>query len=172
MKILKLRKYDWTERAMIVPCTSFKGAWIPLEDVVFVFVLSCVQFFVNPWTVAASLLCSGDYPSHKTRMGCHFFLQGSSWPRNTHLLCLLHWQADSLILYQEDNEDFPILSVPLCCCFEDCETALPDVQTSDISEISWRGLHPSHKNGGMALTSERSFVCLPFSHSLDLAVMK
>ena len=37
---------------MTVPCTSFKGAWIPLEDIVYVFVLSYVQFFVTPWIVA------------------------------------------------------------------------------------------------------------------------
>ena len=72
---------------MIVPCTSFKGAWIPLEDIVYVFVLSCVQFFVTPWTVAASLLCSGDYPSHKLEWVAISFSRDLPDP-GTHIYCV------------------------------------------------------------------------------------
>ena len=45
-------------------------------------------------------LCPWDFPGKSTGVGCHFFLQeifvtqGSNW----HLLCLLHWQADSFII--------------------------------------------------------------------------
>ena len=41
------------------------------------------------------------FPGKNTGMGCHFLLQGifRSQGSNSHLLCLLHWQADSLPLY-------------------------------------------------------------------------
>ena len=41
------------------------------------------------------LLCSWDFPGKDIEVGCHFHLQGSSWP-NPHLLYLIHWQLDSL----------------------------------------------------------------------------
>ena len=49
------------------------------------------------------LLRLWDFPGKITGTGFHFLLQGSSWPRDlrlhdTHLLCLLIWQADSLPL--------------------------------------------------------------------------
>ena len=46
------------------------------------------------------LLCPWDSPSENTEVGCHFLLQGSFQPQgiNSSLLCLLHWQADSLPL--------------------------------------------------------------------------
>ena len=41
-----------------------------------------------------------NFPGKNTRVGCHFLLQGiiSTQESNLHLLCLLHWQADSLSL--------------------------------------------------------------------------
>ena len=66
--------------------------------------LSCVQFFVTPWTIAhppdCPFVCSLDFPGKNTRVGSHsllrriFLTQGSN-PRLLHLLC---WQADSLSL--------------------------------------------------------------------------
>ena len=45
----------------------------------------------------ARFLCPWDFPDKSTRVGCHFPLQGvfltQGW--NTHLICLLHWQAGS-----------------------------------------------------------------------------
>ena len=43
----------------------------------------------------------GDSPGNNTGVGCHFLLQGI-FPiqgSNPSLLCLLHWQADSLPLH-------------------------------------------------------------------------
>ena len=42
----------------------------------------------------------GDSPGKNTGVGCHFLLHGifQIWRVNPHLLCLLHWQADSLPL--------------------------------------------------------------------------
>ena len=41
-----------------------------------------------------------NFPGKDTGVGCHFFLQGilPTQGSNPHLLCLLHWQADSLPL--------------------------------------------------------------------------
>ena len=52
--------------------------------------LSCVQLFACPW----------DFSGKNTGVGCHFFLQGifPTQRLNPHLLCLLHWQVDSLPL--------------------------------------------------------------------------
>ena len=48
----------------------------------------------------ARLLCPWNYPSRNTGMGCHSLLQGifTTQGLNPRLLCLLHWQADSLPL--------------------------------------------------------------------------
>ena len=45
----------------------------------------------------ARLLYPWGFPSNNTGMGCHFLLQRifSTQGWNPHLLCLLHWQADS-----------------------------------------------------------------------------
>ena len=36
--------------------------------------LSCVQLFVIPWTVACRLLCPWNFPGKNSEMGCHFLL--------------------------------------------------------------------------------------------------
>ena len=62
--------------------------------------LSCVSFFVTPWTEPTRVLCPSDSPSKNTGMGCHLFLQGifltQRW--NSRLLRLLYLQADYLPL--------------------------------------------------------------------------
>ena len=61
--------------------------------------LSPVQLFTTPWTVACQ---AWDFPGKNTGVGCRVLLQGifpiQRW--NLRLLYLLHWQVDSL---------------PLCC---------------------------------------------------------
>ena len=48
----------------------------------------------------ACLLCLWNFPGKNTGVGCHFLLQGifPTQGLNQSLLCLLHWQADSLLL--------------------------------------------------------------------------
>ena len=48
----------------------------------------------------ANLLCPWTFPGKNTAVGCHFLLQGvfPIQASNPYLLCLLHWQADSLPL--------------------------------------------------------------------------
>ena len=56
-------------------------------------VLSHVQLFVTPWTVA----CwdpPWDFPSKNTRVSCRFLLQGI-FPTQGLGPCLLPWQADA-----------------------------------------------------------------------------
>ena len=61
---------------------------------------SIVSDSATPWTVAHQSPLSWEFPGKNTGVGCHFLLQrifpnqGSS----LRLLCLLHWQADSLPL--------------------------------------------------------------------------
>ena len=60
--------------------------------------LSHVWLLAIPQTAACQLLCPWDSPGKNTGVGCHFLLQGlfSTQGSNPSLLCLLHWQADSL----------------------------------------------------------------------------
>ena len=61
---------------------------------------SHVWLFETPWIAACRLLCPWTFPGKNTGVGCHFLLQGIFLTQgsNPHLLCLLHWQADSLPL--------------------------------------------------------------------------
>ena len=67
-------------------------------------VLSCfsnVWLFAIVWTVYPTrLLCLWDSPGKNTGMGCRALLHGivSTQGLDSCLLCLLHWQADSLPL--------------------------------------------------------------------------
>ena len=48
----------------------------------------------------AWLLCPWSFAGKNTGVGCHFLLQGIFLTQglNLHLLCLLDWQAESLLL--------------------------------------------------------------------------
>ena len=68
--------------------------------------LSCVQLFATLWTVAHQ---ARDFPGKNTRVSCHFLLQGlfPTQKSNLHLLCLQHWQADSLPLSHLGTNQIP-----------------------------------------------------------------
>ena len=57
----------------------------------------------------ARLLCPWDSPGEDTRVGCHALLQGISLTQglNLCLLCLLHWQVNSLPLVPPGKPTFP-----------------------------------------------------------------
>ena len=62
---------------------------------------SVVSDYLRPQGPGADrLLCPWNFPGKNTRLGCHFLLQGIFLTQglNLYLLCLLHWQADSLPL--------------------------------------------------------------------------
>ena len=53
----------------------------------------------TPWTIQPTwLFCLWNFPGKKTGTGCHFLLQGSfpTQESNPCILCLFHWQADSV----------------------------------------------------------------------------
>ena len=54
----------------------------------------------DPWTVARRLLSPWSFPGKNTGVDCYFSLQGifPTLGSNPSLLCLLHWQGDSLPL--------------------------------------------------------------------------
>ena len=62
--------------------------------------LSCVWLFVAPWIVVHQAPLSMEFFSENTGTGCHFPFQGifPTQGLNPCLLCLLHWQVDSLPL--------------------------------------------------------------------------
>ena len=100
LRNLKLK----TKRAFYI-CLEIwgsKGKW-NLGSSLYACVLnhfSCVWLFATPWTVATSLLCPRESPSKNTGVGCHALLQGifPNQGSNLCLLCLLNWQAGSLLL--------------------------------------------------------------------------
>ena len=56
---------------------------------------------LHPYGLQPSrFLCSWDSPGKNTRVGCHVLLQRIFLTQGSklHLLCLLHWQASSLLL--------------------------------------------------------------------------
>ena len=57
------------------------------------------------WTVPTRLLCPWDFPRKNTGVGCHFLFQGIFLTQgsNPSLLCLLHWQVDSLPLSHQGS---------------------------------------------------------------------
>ena len=58
--------------------------------------LSCVQLFVTPWTVAHRAPPSMGFSRQESGVGCHFLLQ-EIFPTQVSNLHLLHWQ-DSFLL--------------------------------------------------------------------------
>ena len=72
-------------------------------------VLTCVRLFVSPWSEPSRLFCPWDFPGKNTGVGCHFLLQGIFLTQrsNSHLLCLRHWQMNSLPL---SHQGFPYIS--------------------------------------------------------------
>ena len=57
------------------------------------------------------LLCLWDFSRKNTGMGCHFLLQGIFLTQGLkqYLLCLLHWQVDSLPLCHLGSPNSPNL---------------------------------------------------------------
>ena len=65
-----------------------------------VYMVSHVWLFATPWTVAHQASLSMNFSRQEYWSGCHFLLQGIFLTQGSkpHLVCLLHWQVDSLPL--------------------------------------------------------------------------
>ena len=77
---------------------SFYGPGVLCACVLSLF--ACIWLSATLWALPTRLLCPWDSPGKNTGVGCHSLLQGifPTQGSNTHLLCLLHWQAGSLPL--------------------------------------------------------------------------
>ena len=62
--------------------------------------LNCSVMSDSLWPHGAWLLCPWDSPGKNAGVACHFLLQGIFLTQglNPSFLCLLYWQADSLLL--------------------------------------------------------------------------
>ena len=76
----------------------------------------------DPMDCSPRLLCPWDSPAMNTGVSCHFLLQGI-FPiqgSNPCLLCLLHWQADSLPLVPPGRPPPTYVSVFICTVIKVC----------------------------------------------------
>ena len=66
--------------------------------------------FATPWTVARQAPLSMGFSRQEYWSGLHFLLQGifPTQGLNPCLLCLLHWQADSLPLREESKKHYSV----------------------------------------------------------------
>ena len=89
-------RHDWSSMHTHTEREQEEKFKIPCKDMQRM--LSCVRLFATPWTHEAPL--SRNFSGKNIRVGCHFLLQGIFLTQvsNQRLLCLLHWQADSLPL--------------------------------------------------------------------------
>ena len=76
-----------SEKIFIHELSSFRSAFSKRTN--YVWVLSCVHL-CDPTEKPIRLFCPWDYPSKNTQVGCHFLLQGSSWPPGGGNSNLLH----------------------------------------------------------------------------------
>ena len=74
------------------------GFWVCLNRACMLRCFSCVWLFVTLWIVACQASHQWDSLGKNTGVGCCALLQGifSTQGLNLSLLCLLHWQVDSL----------------------------------------------------------------------------
>ena len=73
---------------------------LAINDLFLVFLLCCIQLFEAPWTVARQAPLSMRFFRQEYRKGLPFPPPGifPTQRSNPHLLCLMHWQVDSLPL--------------------------------------------------------------------------
>ena len=106
------------------------------------------------------LLCPWNSPGKNTGVGCHFFLQGifPTQLSTSHLLCLLHWQADFLhfvlpwkYLKIHVRWQNPTAAYEGDQCWREVE-ALTWCWSSALLSVTWacssRLLHKPRKRGG------------------------
>ena len=107
------------------PTTCSARSFLVMGFVVVILLVSCVQLFATPWTVA----CQAPWapPGKSTAVGCHFLLQGifPDQGLNPSLLC---WQADSLPLSHQGKLYKELISL---------EKLPPNFLATCITEFAW-----------------------------------
>ena len=94
-KVADWIRKSWKDFVLVICWYIFYG--------VCVCVCSVMSDSLQPYGLEpASLLCPWDLPGRSTGVGCHFLLQGIILTQglNLHLLRLLPWQAEPLLLCQ------------------------------------------------------------------------
>ena len=83
---------------------------------------SCVQLCVTLWTVACQAPLSMNSTGKNPGVGYHFLLQGIFLTQgsNLGLLCLLHWQVDSLPLILGQGVGLFLEVVCVCLVTQSC----------------------------------------------------
>ena len=97
--------------------------WYYYNMTVFLLVTQLRQTLLQPHGLwLAGLLCPWVFPGKNTGVGCHIFLQGI-FPNQGSNLCLLYWQADSLLFshqgspiiqYYKLQSPCAVLDPPIC----------------------------------------------------------
>ena len=99
---------DWNPNPWALPCQSVCVCVCVLSHSVVSDSLQSYALYLS------SLLCPWNFPGKNTGVGCYFLLQGifPAQGLNLSLLCLPHWQADSLPLRHLGNpppcQNFPL----------------------------------------------------------------
>ena len=77
----------------------------------------CTLSYVWLFATLYSLLCPLDSPGKNTGVGCHFLIYGifTTQGANPALLCLLHWQVNSLPLISSVAQSCLTLCDPMKC---------------------------------------------------------
>ena len=91
-------KYRLKNRRGLPSHFSFKKQWTVWKVCVCSAVQYCLTFATHWAEEPTTFLRPWDFSCKNTGVGCHFLLQGIFLTRglNLGLLCLLHWQAESL----------------------------------------------------------------------------
>ena len=86
-------------------------------------------------------ICPWDFPGKNTGVGCHFFLQGifPTQGLNLRLLCLLHWQVNSLPLSHRETLWYMVLLLSCLSRVRLCATPWTVAHQAPLSMgFSWQ----------------------------------
>ena len=153
-----------------LPSTPFSESWLMAGRMlvaikkIHLCVCACSVVSNSLWPLGLQptrLLCPWNSPGKNTGVGCHFLLQGifPTQVSTSHLLCLLHWQADSLhfvppqkYLKIHVRGQNPTAAYEGDQCWRETEALTPRCSSALLSVIwacSSRLLHkPSQRGGG------------------------
>ena len=99
-------------------------------------------------------LCPRDFPDKNTGVGCHFLLQEifSTQGSNLGLLCLKHWQVDSLPLSHWETHNSSLELFNLCCIFFSVSPfPKKDMRKKDVILSSWLKIKPQNNYWGLTM---------------------
>ena len=124
--------------------------------------LSCIWLLRPHGLKPTRLLCPWDFPGKNMGVGCHFLLQGIFLTQglNPHVLYLMHWQTDSLLL-EQFGKPYRLINIQFFlkrsfCSSNNKESAC---NAEDLGSIPGSGRSPGDENG-----NPLQYSCLEKSH--------